>query len=568
MLLLIGAFIAGMLTVLAPCALPLLPVIIGGSLSGANSQTRRRPLIITTSLAASLIAFTLLLKATTVLVNLPPTAINYISGAVIILLGLAILFPFVYEKLTIKIGFTTKSQELLEKGREEKNSVIGAIIFGAALGPVFSSCSPVYAYIIATVLPASFSRALTYIVAYVLGLCFILFLIALYSSKLVSRLRWASNPRGVFQRALAIIFIIVGILVFTGTTTDVQTWVSNHTPFDFDALSSRLVPDNSHRESRAGLFNVQPYDAPDFVDIDEWINSDPLSITDLRGKVVLVDFWTYSCINCIRTQPYLRSWYNAYKDDGFVIVGVHAPEFSFEKVPKNVRNAVKKAKLTYPIALDNNLLTWSAYENQYWPASYLIDAKGQVRRVHFGEGEYNQEEKAIRALLEDKNGKTPTKNKSNIKKGDAFRPDQTPETYLGTRRAENFVSNNDLVTDTDRSFDAMKKLEVNQWSLGGSWDVEPEAITAKRNAKLYFRIAAKEVYLVGGAEVAKNITVKLDGKLISNTDSAGHDVKNSKVAISESQLYRLVSFKKFTSSALLELDVPAGVTLNSFTFGS
>ncbi len=450
-----------MLTVLAPCVLPLLPIVIGGSVAGDTSN-RRRPLIIVVSLAVSLIIFTLLLKATTVLINLPPESINYISGAIIILLGIAMLFPFLYERLVLRTGLTSKSQKLLAEGNEKKNPVVGAIVIGAALGPVFSSCSPVYAYIIATILPANFARAMIYIVAYVLGLCFMLFLVATFSQRFISKVKWASNPRGVFQRVLAVIFIIVGIFVFTGSTQKVQTYVSEHTPFTFDSLSAKLLPDDSSRESQDGLLNVKPYDAPEFTGINTWINSEPLTMKELEGKVVLIDFWTYSCINCIRTQPYLRNYYEAYKDEGLVIIGVHAPEFSFEKVPKNVEKAVEEAKLKYPIALDNNLLTWSAYENQYWPASYLVDEQGKVRRVHFGEGGYDDMDRAIRMLLEEKNGEELKPTAGKVEKGDDFRKDQTPETYLGSRRAGNFVANKNLTNGTNMTFKARGDLELNE----------------------------------------------------------------------------------------------------------
>src|ERR1700712_1483107 len=332
MFLLFGAFIAGLLTVLAPCVLPLLPIIIGGSVAG-GTKDRRRPVVIAASLAVSIIIFTLLLKATTLLIHFPPQYITYFSGGIIVALGIATLFPGVYGRIIGGLGIESAAQKSLGKGYNNKNLLLGAIITGAALGPVFSSCSPVYAYILATVLPVNFGQAFAYIISYVLGLTFVLLLIGFYGQRFISKIKFASNPRGTFQRVLAIVFIVVGLMVMTGYDNRFQTFVSVHTPFNFDALSSKFLPAAKNKEDNSKLFNVAAYSAPEFSDINQWINSSPQTIKASKGKVVLVDFWTYSCINCIRNNPYLEKWYQAYKDQGLVVIGIHAPEFAFEKVP-------------------------------------------------------------------------------------------------------------------------------------------------------------------------------------------------------------------------------------------
>lgn len=565
MLLILGAFLAGIITAFAPCVLPLLPVIIGGSIAG-NVTDKKRPLIIASSLAVSLIVFTLLLKVTSLLINIPPSAITLVSGGIIIIVGLFSLFPDLYEQLIVRLGVQSKFQNLMGAGLK-KRGVLGPIITGAALGPVFSSCSPVYAYILATILPANFSLAILYIVAYVIGLSTMLLLIGYIGQRFVARLKWASNPKGWFQRLVAILFIIVGLLVMSGYDKRLQTYVSTHTPFDFDSISARLIPD-SDREASAGVLNVKPYDAPEFVGLDNWINSKPLTKSDLKGKVVLIDFWTYSCINCIRTQPYLKGWDNLYKESGLVIIGVHAPEFAFEKNPANVEKAVKAAGLNYPIALDNEFSTWNAYKNSYWPASYLIDSDGQVRRVHNGEGEYKETEDAIRKLLREGGKSVPTERYVN---GDATVPvgeQQTPETYLGVKRASNFVGTPRL-TAGEKTYtpDTSGALDKNDWTLGGTWSVDSEAITARDKAVLRFAIAAKNVYLVSGQGESGAVEVLLDGTPISQTKFAGHDVKDSRVTIDEAKLYELVRYDSFRQGTL-ELRVPSGVTLNVFTFGS
>lgn len=562
MLLLLGAFFAGIITVFAPCVFALLPVVIGGSMSG-DVQDKRRPFIIAASLAVSLIVFTLLLKVTTLFIDVPPMVITGISGAIIVLLGLTLLFPTVYDRLIIALNLQARSQRLLSKS-SGKGKFIGPIITGAALGPVFSSCSPVYAYILATVLPVNFGVAMSYILAYVLGLSAMLLLVGFFGQKLVRRLKWASNPRGWFTRIVAVLFIVVGMLIITGYDKNFQTYVSENTPFNFDAISAKLIPGGT-TTSRDGVLNVEPYKAPEITGISQWINGGPQTIEGLKGKVVLVDFWTYSCINCIRTQPYLKDWHSTYKDSGFEIIGVHAPEFSFEKNITNVKKAVKDAGLDYPVGLDNDFSTWAAYKNQYWPASYLIDAEGNVRRVHYGEGGYKETEQAIRDLLSSagKSLPSPTERANGATSSDA----ETPETYLGTKRAGNYVGEQRLISG-QRAYSLANLDAVNKWTLGGTWNVSGEGITAVAGSTLRIRVVAKDMYMVTGAGANGAIVVTVNGKPVSQTSFAGRDITNSQVVVSMAQLYRIVDFDRFTPDATVELSVPAGVQLNTFTFGS
>jgi cytochrome c biogenesis protein CcdA/thiol-disulfide isomerase/thioredoxin len=566
MFLLLGAFIAGMLTVLAPCVLPLLPIIIGGSVTG-DTKDRKRPVVIAISLALSLFAFTLLLKATTLLIDIPPKSINYASGVIIILLGIFTLFPSIYARIINRLGIEQRAQKSLSKGFNDKRSLVGPAVTGAALGPVFSSCSPVYAYILATVLPANFGQAIAYIIFYILGLTVVLLAIGYYGQGFVRKIKFASDPKGWFQRIIAILFIIVGLMIFTGYDKKFQTYVSTHTPFNFDKLSSQLLPASKNKTNDNRLYNVaEPYQAPEFTGIKQWLNSDPQKMSELKGKVVYVDFWTYSCINCIRNNPYIEKWYQTYKDDGFTVIGVHAPEFSFEKLPANVAKAIKEQKITYPVALDNDFDTWNAYQNQSWPAGYLIDAEGNVRRIHEGEGKYAETEEAIRGLL--------TENGVNLsgmaKASDSVVPvtsKQTPETYMGSKRASNFVGTPALGAAPQNTFSHPATIGKNNWSLGGTWDVDGEKITARGNSTLRFHIAAKEAYLVASSPNAAGVKVLLDGKPISQTGNAGDDIRDSTFTVNESRLYKLVKYKQF-SEGTIELQVPNGVSFNAFTFGS
>jgi cytochrome c biogenesis protein CcdA/thiol-disulfide isomerase/thioredoxin len=571
MFLFIGAFIAGILTVLAPCVLPLLPVIIGGSISG-DAKDKRRPILIAVSLAVSLILFTVLLKATTLLIKVPPQAFTYISGGIIVALGLATLFPFAYTKLIARLGIEHRTQSLLGKGTSSRRQWLGPVVIGAALGPIFSSCSPVYAYLLATILPVHFAAAMAYIISYVIGLALVLLAVSYYGQRLTRRLRFASNPSGVFQRSLAVLFIIVGILIITGTGTKLQVWTANHTPFNFDGISADLIPKRKNPKipttNNASLYNVpNGVVAPNFVGIQDWIDSQPLTRSQLKGKVVLVDFWTYTCINCIRSLPYVEGWYQAYQKDGLVVVGVEAPEFSYEKIPGNVEAAVKQDHITYPVAIDGNLDTWNAYQNEYWPAEYLIDRSGNIRRTDFGEGEYNQMEQAIRGLLAANGTKLPSK--LVIPGGTAapINPNQTPETYFGTNRADAYVGSPELGSQPDQKYSFANSLGASEWSLSGEWNVSGTSITAGQNARLKINIASKNVYLVGGSTNAASVTVNFNGKPISMVGDAGADVTNSQLPIQMSNLYRIANFPHFTSG-VITLDLPAGVSLNTFTFGN
>lgn len=470
----------------------------------------------------------------------------------------------------MKSGFTTKSQELLNKGGKKKTDM-GAIITGAALGPVFSSCSPVYAYIIATVLPGSFSKAILYITSYILGLSTILLLVSFLGQKFIGKVRALANPSGIFQKAIAVIFIVVGVVVFTGSVVKIQTFVSEHTPFDIDSVSEKLIP-AEEKANQDGVLNTKAYKAPQFStdtnDPDRWINSKPLKLEELKGKVVLVDFWTYSCINCIRTQPFMRAIYDQYKDAGLEIVGVHAPEFAFEKVKKNVEKATIDAKLEYPIVLDNDFSTWSAYENNFWPSIYLIDAEGNVRRTHAGEGEYKETEEAIRALLEEAGLDVPKDTVEDDLAAVPVSKKQTPETYLGSKRPVNFGGSESLLRDKVQNFKYPTKLEKNHWALKGDWLVGDEIVTASGDSSFKFDVNAKDVYLVAGSKTPKNITIKVNGKLISETKFAGADVKGDSALVGESRLYKLVDFGKFAKGQEIELLVEEGIDLSVFTFGS
>ena len=558
------SLLAGALTALAPCVLPFLPIIVGGSLDGGGG--RKRPFIVAGSLIVSLLLFTLLLKATTLLIDIDPRVWAIGSGVLVIILGITMLIPDLWARVMMWTRIGGKTHDMLHNAQNQKNTTLSAVLTGAALGPVFSSCSPTYAWVIATVLPAEPLAGMLYLGLYCIGLAAVLLAIALLGRALVQKLGWAANPKGWFQRILAILFIIVGVLVLTGTDKKIEAVVTNWTP-SLTQIEEKLLPGQNSGGTTEGSSTDGDKDssnlenlgtAPELTGINDWINSKPLQLKDLRGKVVLIDFWTYSCINCQRTQPYLNAWYDSYHDKGFEIIGVHAPEFAFEKLPANVQKAVKAANIKYPVALDNDFATWHAYSNQYWPAKYLIDKQGNVRYTHFGEGDYDQTEAAIQKLLAvDAPMSKPKQQPETASAG------QSPETYLGTARARGFTGTPELSNGTN-TYQAATSLPLDGWTLSGNWKVDSEKITAGTDgAKLRYQFSGKEVFLVMGADKPTDVKVSVDGV----PQPGGKDVHNGQVTVDGYRLYRLVSLPKVTDRSVVTIEFSKGVSANAFTFG-
>ncbi len=408
MVLFLISFIAGVLTVLAPCVLPLLPVIVGGSLT---TGSRRRAYAICIALGGSVLLFTLLLKVSTAFINVPQSFWNYFSGAILILFGIVLIFPRLWDNLGFVNLMNRSSNRALAAGYQQ-NSIWGDMLMGAALGPVFSSCSPTYFVILATVLPQSLAVGFADLLAYVVGLSGFLLVIAIAGQKLVDKLGVAIEPGGWFRRAIGILFLVVGLAVATGAEAQTEAWLLNN-GFDVTQIEEKLLGrTSSGSQTQTAIQKISNPSAaststspsssyltltekalayhkpPELTGIDGYINTpnnQPITIGQYKGKnVVLIDFWTYSCINCQRTIPYLESWYKKYKDAGLVIIGVSTPEFAFEHVYSNVAGAAQKLGITYPIVLDNEYATWNAFGNQYWPRDYLVDIDGYIVYDHAG----------------------------------------------------------------------------------------------------------------------------------------------------------------------------------------
>lgn len=566
MILFIISFIAGVLTVLAPCILPLLPVIVGGSLLDGRVDIKKA-LTIITSLGISVLAFTLLLKASTLLIAIPPAFWQWFSGSIIVSIGVLMVFPALYGgKLLAK--WNSKAQMLLGKGERQK-SFLGDILVGAALGPVFSTCSPTYFIVLATVLPVSPSLGVLYMLAYIVGLCGALLLVTFVGQKIMATLGVASDPRSWFKKALGVLFIAVGIFVITGMDKALQTTLLEKGFYDVTQLEQKLLqlfdtktidpeaPSDAmlNAEQKATYYKK----APEISTPDGFVNSngEPISLESLRGEVVLLDVWTYSCINCQRTLPYLNAWYEKYKDEGLVIVGLHTPEFAFEKVQKNVEDAVEKFGIQYPVVLDNDYSTWIEYGNRYWPRKYLIDIDGYIVYDHIGEGGYEETERAIRqALMEKaaKEGETILLQENLVNEVEKKSGVESPEIYFGALRNTTFANGMKNAVG-EQTLALPPKFERNKLYLDGTWNITEEYAENWTEGSINFVFKANEVYMVASAEMPVEVGVYQDGELVKT------------ILVHEDGLYTLIENETSAEHTLqLRIKEP-GLKAFTFTFG-
>ena len=563
MTLLIISFLSGVLTVLAPCILPLLPVVIGASASGRSPKT---PYIVVGSLALSIILFTFLLKVSTLFIMIPPELWAYLSGGIIMLFGLMLFSPGYWERIPGIALLSRNSNELVGAGYKKK-TLWGDVMIGAALGPVFSTCSPTYFVILASVLPASFGLGTLYLFAYTFGLSLVLLLAGLLGDRFTQQLSQLADAHGKFKRGIGVFFILLGVAIISGYEKQLETKILESGYFDVTKIEQLLLQQIGSEPVVA--FVKTPY--TEIVDPSGFVNTEPLTIRELIGKkVVLVDFLTYSCINCQRTFPYLNAWYEKYKDQGLEIVGIHTPEFAFEKDIDNVRAAMKRFGITHPIVLDNDYGTWNAYENRYWPNKYLIDIHGNVVYQHIGEGAYEETETKIKELLAERAALfgDVTKNDDRLVSSaieGMINEGRSPETYFGSHRNE-FLANGDALRAGAQTFSLPNTIKQNKLYLVGVWNITPEYAESSGAASVYYKYNAREVFIVGDASIPTEMEVFQDGARVGI--SAGEDVDEAgTVVIKESRLYKLIR-NNVPGEHTLELRIKEnGVRLYALTFG-
>jgi thiol-disulfide isomerase/thioredoxin len=422
---------------------------------------------------------------------------------------------------------------------------IGGIVFGAALGLLWTPCAgPILAAITTLVATQSVGGAVIALtLAYSIGAAIPLSLIAYGGGKIIQSSKFLSRHSEGLRRVFGVVMIVTAAGIAFHWDMKVQQAVIRFFP-------SILIENNAIVKTRLQKISGENLSelgkAPELVGIVNWINSPPLSLMDLRGKVVLIDFWTYSCINCIRTLPYVEKWYEDYKDQGLVIIGVHTPEFEFEKDPGNVAKAVARLGITYPVAQDNDYKTWQAYRNHYWPADFLIDQEGNIRLMHYGEGDYVETENAIRSLL----GMEATQKKE----PSAASIPLSSETYLGLARGKSFTSENRLAANQTAVYSYNGPLGDDQIGLKGKWKVEQEKITAEGDdCYLDMNFLASKVHLVLSGSSRTPMQVFVDGK------------PSSPILIDSDREYDVAQTSYGRHQ--LSLKIPKGISAYAFTFG-
>jgi len=580
-LLVLFGFIAGAATALSPCVLPVLPIALSAGATGG----RRRPLGIVAGLAVSFTFATVALVYVIAALGLPDELLRKLAIAVLLGFGLVLMAPPLAARVEAWLSQRT-SRAGTTSGHGD-GFWSGALV-GISLGFVYAPCAgPILAGVITVSASQSFGAGrLAVALSYGIGSAFALYFLMLGGRKLIAPLA----RRGVgLQVAMGAVMVVIALAMLGRYDIRFQNAIASDLP-SFLVNPSKSIEDTASAQAalaalRGGAHGVGSEasggapetgadgglklpvlgKAPEFVGTERWFNTPggrPLTLKELRGRVVLVDFWTYSCINCIRTLPYLKAWDARYRKDGLTIVGVHTPEFPFEREASNVEAAIAEDGIRYPVVQDNEQQTWSAYGNQYWPAEYFIDARGNVRYVHFGEGEYGEKEKVIRALLAEAGDRVGAV----MSGAHGLAPSPgvtTPETYLGDARAERFT--NPMLSPGLHDFSAPPRVPPNEFAFRGPWRIGFHSATAA-GGSLELNFGARHVYLVLGSPThPRRVKVLLDGKPIAPS-VAGADVHGGVVTVGSQRLYELVDLPR-VGHHVLRLEPEAGVMGYAFTFG-
>jgi cytochrome c biogenesis protein CcdA/thiol-disulfide isomerase/thioredoxin len=575
--LVIFAFLAGAATAVSPCVLPVLPIAFSAGVTGG----RKRPLGVVTGLALSFTFATVALVYLISAFGLPSGLLRTLAIVALIGFGTSLMIPWLGDRLEARLSRLSPVSAV--GGGQHGNGFWSGTIVGGGLGFVYAPCA---GPILAGVITVSASQSLTagrlsVALAYGIGSAAVLYLLLLGGRRVTGRL---ARRSGRFQMAMGAAMVVIAVLMLGNYDTRFETAIASDLPSFLVDPTQSLETTGTARSQLAALRGRQASQAggvkqasagerlpvlgvaPEFVGTQRWFNTPggaPLTLRALRGRVVLVDFWTYSCINCIRTLPYLNAWSARYAAKGLEIVGVHTPEFPFEHSAANVAAAIAQNGIRYPVVQDNNYGTWNAYNNEYWPAEYLIDADGRVRLADFGEGEYAAKERAIRTLLAEA-GATGLGSSTRVR---AEQPSQetTPESYLGAEKAERFQGAPVRVGVHDYG-SGKPEPTPEHLRYGGSWRIAGESATALHGATLSLNFRARRVFLVMGSTVSgRSLRVLLDGRPISLA-AAGRDVHDGAVSVSFQRLYRLVELPRVERHVLTAAPAP-GATLYSFTFG-
>ena len=577
MLIILLAYLGGILTILSPCILPVLPFVF----ARADRSFMRSTLPLLAGMAG-----TFAIVATLAAVGggwaIRANAIGRWAALLLLaLFGIALVFPSISDRMTRPL--VALGSRLTERQPGEKESVWSSALLGVATGLLWAPCAgPILGIIFtAAALQGASAGTTLLLLAYALGAATSLALALLVGGKVFARMKKSLGASERIRQVLGVLVLVGVAAIALGLDTRVLSKLSSAQTASLESgLARKLGASQAMNETaaRTGKMGelILPVEGtlPPLDGLGPWFNSPPLTREQLKGKVVVIDFWTYSCINCLRSLPYLKAWDAKYRKDGLVIIGVHAPEFAFERDPANVAKAIKDLGVTYPVALDNRYVLWNALKNNYWPAHYFVDAQGRVRYHHFGEGEYAMSERVIRQLLAEaghapKDAAMAQAKASGAEAAAARSEIGSPETYIGYGRADRFVSPGGLVRDAVKNY-GPAPLELNQWSLAGSWQVgRQSALALAPGAKISFRFHARDLHLVLGSSNGrpKRFRITLDGQVPGG--DAGVDTRADGTGVVTGQrLYQLVRQKGPVRDRTFTIEfLDPGVEAFSFTFG-
>lgn len=569
--LILVAFVGGAVSALTPCVLPILPALLAVS----AGEGRRRVWGIVLGLELSFFLIGIVLAASLSAIGLPSNILQWLAAGLLVAFAATLLVPSLHARWQT---FVSRLTAPVAGSVSTRSGFVGGLLAGAPLGLIWAPCAgPILAGITVAGASMRFSgRTVVMMVAYALGMLGPLLAIGFGGHRASQWLKRKVGSGRRLELGMGTILLLTAAMVGFGWANTINRWLAesvNLTSTPTAALEQQALALGGAHTAREGarvrlseselvasgypeLEVLVDYGrAPELKGISHWFNSNPATMRELRGKVVLIDFWTYSCINCIRTLPYLKQWYADYKDEGFVILGVHTPEFNFEKDPNNVAQAIDDFGIEYPVALDPEYETWDQYYNRYWPAHYLIDRDGILRSVHYGEGAYDRTENEIRLLLS-----LPAMEAGAAEEEVGVSP-RTPETYLGYYRADRFAGETEdafgLVRDEPAYYRAppVAELPLDWWSYVGRWEVHGQAATSLEDGaviSLHFR--ARDVHIVAGPGDSGTGTLRI---------SDGRNVET--MEIDDERLYTVRS-DTYTDD-VLRLEFSAGVEVYSFTFG-
>jgi len=572
------AFLAGIVTILSPCILPLLPIILAGSATGGRS----RPIGIVIGFMMSFTIFTLFALAIIRLLGIPADALRTAAIVIIALFGLALIVPKLNN--AAKKGFGRLANAGIHRQTESSGGILGGFIIGLSLGLVWSPCvGPIMASVITLAATESVTfQAVLITFAYSLGTAIPMFAIMAGGRRLIQQNAWLLENTEKIQKIFGVVMILIAIAMMFGIDRRFQAYILDYIPnyantlttfekagpvqdkIDMISGSGSTIEDAKNNSDFAKAPN------PAFEGATKWLGSEPLTLEKLKGKVVLIDFWTYSCINCIRTLPYLTSWDQKYRDQGLVVIGVHSPEFAFENIEKNVLAAMKQYNIQYPVVQDNDFAIWKSYDNHYWPAKYLIDADGNIRDMHFGEGAYMETEQKIIQLLKEA-GQKVSQGEDSLSQGtitEELRYGKiTPETYLGSQRMERFVSPEKVVVGEFTNYTIPETVPADYFGYQGSWNVEKEKATARAGSSLTLVSQAKKVFLVMRSDTPDaKVKVYVDNQPIP-VQISNEDVKDGIITINEDRLYKVLQLNQTEQHRLRFEFQTDGIEVYAFTFG-